>query len=181
MSDSLIHRASGWLSLLNQAGVQVLFWFVVLHLTQRHHLSAWTVALDAVLLLWGLVGLAAMALAGVRLPRLIFGLLSTLSLLLATFSWFYWEYGTTPNFSQPLTHLDSTYFALGTLTTAGTGTFVAKGETAIALQSAQMALNLILTLFVIGVVVARFVPLRRPPIAAPHPKASSNPPPGSAP
>lgn len=161
MDTARLRRLNGRLSLTHQVLVQISFWAAVLLLTQRHHLAAWTIVVDAVLLLWGVLGLAAMALAGVKLPRLILGVLSNLSLLLITFSWFYWEYGNRPNFTQPLTHLDSLYFALGTLTTAGTGDIAAKSETAIGLQTAQMAVGLILTLFVAGVVVARFTPPTR--------------------
>jgi len=153
-----IKRLNGRMSLANQVLVQIVFWLAVVHLTQRHHLAAWTIAVDALLLLWGVLGLAAMALAGVKLPRLVLGLLSTLSLLLVTFSWFYWEYGDTANFTRPLTHLDALYFTLGTLTTAGTGSFAATSQTAVGIQTAQMAVDLTLTLFVAGVVVARFAP-----------------------
>ena len=44
------------------------------------------------------------------------------SLILQLFSYIYWTYGTTKNFSVNLTHFDSFYFALGTLTTVGSGT-----------------------------------------------------------
>jgi hypothetical protein len=46
-------------------------------------------------------------------------LLYMLSLLLQLFSYMYWTYGTTRNFTIRMTHLDSFYFALGTLTHRG--------------------------------------------------------------
>jgi Ion channel len=43
------------------------------------------------------------------------------SVLLVVFSTLYWSYGTSANFSEPLTRLDAIYFSVGTLSTAGTG------------------------------------------------------------
>jgi hypothetical protein len=83
-------------------------------------------------------------------------LLFVFSLLLQFFSYIYWSYGTTTNFNTPLTHLDSLYFALGTLTTAGTGNIVAISETARRLQTLQMVLDLGLVLFAVSLVVARY-------------------------
>jgi Ion channel len=98
---------------------------------------------------------------GATLLILMLGLVSTLSLLLADFSWFYWLYGGVENFTRQLTHLDAVYFAVGTLSTAGTGNLSATSETARAIQAAQMLVDLGLTLFAVGVVVAHFaIPAR---------------------
>jgi hypothetical protein len=75
---------------------------------------------------------------------------------LAFFSALYWSYGTSSNFNVPLTHFDALYFALGTLSTAGTGTINATSELARGLQAAQMTLDLALVVFALGLVVARF-------------------------
>lgn len=116
-----------------------------------------------------------MARTGVGLLRLTFSLVSVVSLLLANFSWYYWEYGGVGNFTRPLTHLDSVYFAVGHPSTAGTGSLSATSETAIALQTAQMVLGLGLALFAFGVVVARYTaPLR----LKPNPPAETNAQPG---
>src|ERR1700733_14173163 len=65
-----------------------------------------------------------------------------ISQLLQFFSFVYWRYGDQTNFNHPLTHLDSFYFAVGTLTTAGTGNISAVSETARRIQTLQMLLGL---------------------------------------
>jgi Ion channel len=148
--------------LAEQFGVQVLFWVVILAQTRRHNLPWWVIGLDIGLLAYNITSLALLARrAGVTLLRLALGLISVLSLLLANFSWFYWEAGGGSNFTAPLTHLDAVYFTVGTLSTAGTGTLSAVSQSARALQTAQMAIDLMLTLFAVSVVVSRFAtPLR---------------------
>lgn len=79
-----------------------------------------------------------------------------LSLELQLFSYMYWSYGTTKGFSAPLSHLDAIYFALGTLTTAGTGNISAISETTRRLQALQMGLDLVLFGFVIALILARY-------------------------
>ena len=83
-------------------------------------------------------------------------LLYTFSLLLQLFSFIYWSYGTTKNFSMNLSHLDSFYFALGTMTTAGTGNISAISESARGLQTLQMALDLVLIGFAVALTLARY-------------------------
>jgi hypothetical protein len=78
------------------------------------------------------------------------------SLLVQFFSYIYWSYGTQENFSRPLSHLDSVYFTIGTLTTAGTGSLNAISETSRGLQTVQMTIDVVLMVFVVGLVVARF-------------------------
>jgi hypothetical protein len=82
-----------------------------------------------------------------------------LSLLLQFFSYAYWTYGTKQNFNISLSHLDSFYFALGTFTTAGTGTISATSETSRGYQTMQMAFDLALVGFVVVVILARYVNL----------------------
>jgi hypothetical protein len=75
--------------------------------------------------------------------------------LLLLFSTLYLQDGTTRNFNYKLSHLDAIYFALGTLSTAGTGNIVAISETARTIQSLQMGVDFGLTALVIGVFVSR--------------------------
>jgi hypothetical protein len=82
-----------------------------------------------------------------------------LSLLLQFFSYAYWTYGTKQNFNVSLSHLDSFYFALGTLTTAGTGSISATSETARGYQALQMGLDIVLVGFVVVVILARYTTL----------------------
>jgi hypothetical protein len=140
---------------------QLVFWW--LNLTQTHRVSVpgELIAIESVLLMYNIASVGFFAWRGATLPLLMLSLVSTLSQLLANFSWFYWLYGGVGNFTKPLTHLDAVYFAVGTLSTAGTGSLSATSETARGIQMAQMLLDLGLTLLVLGVVVARYaVPAR---------------------
>lgn len=83
-------------------------------------------------------------------------LLCLFSLVLQLFSFIYWSYGSTRNFSISLSHLDSFYFALGTLTTAGTGNISAISETARGLQALQMGLDLLFVGIALAIVLARY-------------------------
>lgn len=83
-------------------------------------------------------------------------LLFSSSVLTATFSTLYWNYGTTGNFTEPLTRLDAVYFTVGTLTTAGTGNVSAISQIARGLQTLQMVLDIGFILFAVSLVVAEF-------------------------
>jgi hypothetical protein len=85
-------------------------------------------------------------------------LVVVLSELLWCFAQLYWDYGTTRNFTiaKPLNHFEAIYFAVGTLTTVGTGTIYPKSDTARALQTSQMAVGFALVVFVIGAIAARY-------------------------
>jgi len=76
--------------------------------------------------------------------------------LLEIFTGLYWSYGTSKNFSIPLSHLDALYFALGTLTTAGTGNISAISETSRRIQTAQMGIDFLLIGFIVALLVARY-------------------------
>lgn len=78
------------------------------------------------------------------------------SLVLQLFSYIYWSFGNVKNFSISLSHLDSFYFALGTLTTAGTGDISAISETARGLQTLQMGLDLLFVGIALAIVLARY-------------------------
>jgi uncharacterized membrane protein len=71
------------------------------------------------------------------------------------FSDLYWNVGGGRNFTSPLSHLDSLYFSLGTLTTAGTGNVAAASEAARRIQTIQMLLDLSLAIFAISIVTVR--------------------------
>jgi hypothetical protein len=83
-------------------------------------------------------------------------LVYVVSQLLQYFSYLYWSAGSAGNFNQPLTHLDSLFFALGTLTTAGTGNVVATSEKARLLQTVQMGLDFTLIVFAVGLILIRY-------------------------
>jgi hypothetical protein len=93
-------------------------------------------------------------------PWLTAGFLAyVVSLLLQYFSYIYWSYGSTTNFTIPLSHLDSFYFALGTLSTAGSGNISAISALSRGLQSWQMGLDLVLIGFVAALILARYATL----------------------
>jgi hypothetical protein len=71
-------------------------------------------------------------------------LLNTFCLTTANFGALYWHYGTTRNFNVTMSRVDSIYFALGTLTTAGTGNIAPVSQLARSLVSMQMVLDFIL-------------------------------------
>ena len=71
------------------------------------------------------------------------------------FSDLYWDYGQHGNFNIQLSRLDSIYFTLGTLSTAGTGNIFATSETARAIQSLQMGVDFGYVLLAIGIFVSR--------------------------
>jgi hypothetical protein len=82
-------------------------------------------------------------------------LLNAFLLLIVDFAGFYWRFGTTPNFNVTLSRLDSLYFTLGTLTTAGTGSITPQSQVARGLVSVQMVLDLILIAVALAIAVAR--------------------------
>src|SRR5689334_4087549 len=73
--------------------------------------------------------------------------IQVMSYVLAVFSLLYYAIGTAKNFSSPLSHTDAFYFALGTLSTAGTGNIVAISEDARGLQTYEMLTGIGLVLF----------------------------------
>jgi hypothetical protein len=81
--------------------------------------------------------------------------MSVFFFLVGNFSYVYWSYGSTANFSVSLTRLDAIYFAIGTLTTAGTGNINATSELMRGIQALQMVLDLGLVVVALGVLVAR--------------------------
>ena len=82
-------------------------------------------------------------------------LVNNASLLLAVFSFVYWTHGTTVNFSQNLSHLDALYFAMGTFSTAGTGSVSAKSEWARGIQTLQMGFDVAFVAFGVALLVSR--------------------------
>lgn len=81
---------------------------------------------------------------------------NTFLVLTGGFSWLYWSYGSTANFTVNLSRLDAVYFTLGTLTTAGTGNISATTEASRFIQSLQMVLDLGLMVFAASLLIAKF-------------------------
>jgi hypothetical protein len=77
------------------------------------------------------------------------------ALLLEFFTGLYWTYGTSRNFSVPLSRLDALYFALGTLTT-GTGNIAAISETSRRIQTIQMGIDFLFIGLLVAFAIARY-------------------------
>lgn len=136
---------------------QIVIWSIFLLPFHRHPFGAVGTAFQGVSALIPIAGII-LVVIDKRSSKLLIAviLLIALSTLIQDFSYLYWSDGSTANFNISLTRLDALYFALGTLTTAGTGSINAMSDTARAVQSLQMTLDLILIVFAIGLVIARF-------------------------
>lgn len=127
-----------------------------------------------IIMIWAVVALSAL---GTPI-RLVFVILAgSFLLFVSVFSQLYWDIGETTNFGgTDLSKLDAVYFALGTLTTAGTGNLSATSELSRSLVAVQMVLDIGLTGFAVTVVAARLSERpRTPPATAPSnpPRSSS--------
>jgi voltage-gated potassium channel len=83
-------------------------------------------------------------------------LMNIVSLIFTDFSILYWLCGTNGNFTSTLSRLDAVYFALGTMTTAGTGSIAPDSQLARGLVSAQMAVDFVFLATVVSVAITRF-------------------------
>ena len=98
--------------------------------------------------------------------------------ILASFSYVYWQIGTTANFNIQLTHFDGWYIALGMFTANGTGNIVATSERAREIQTLQMIFDMAIVVFLAGILVARFsegLPSRRRTASRAHHTETANP------
>lgn len=91
-----------------------------------------------------------------RLAVLVIAFIVVVSSILGNFAQIYWGYGTGGNFNEHITRFRAVYFAIGTLSTAGTGNIVAVSTAAQATQMAQQVVDLLLLAFGVGALVARF-------------------------
>ena len=136
-------------------------WFWQFLLTPRAPIPGWYLA-DAIqqIVVGGIAPLIWFCFRRPFRPWLTAFLLAyVVSLLLQLFSYMYWSYGSARNFSVPLSHLASFYFALGTLTTAGTGNVSAISPLSRGLQTWQMGIDLVLIAFVVALILARYASL----------------------
>jgi hypothetical protein len=82
-------------------------------------------------------------------------------LVLLVFSRLYYAYGTPEHFGAELSHGDALYMALGTMTTAGTGTLAPHDALARTITSVQMSVDLAFLTVIVGVGLTLFSPKRR--------------------
>lgn len=120
------------------------------------------VAVFALISVFGVVQLVRAA-RSERLGVLVMAFIVVVSSILGNFAQIYWGYGTGGNFNEHITRFRAVYFAIGTLSTAGSGDIVAVSTAAQATQMAQQVVDLLLLAFGVGALVARFMmPLRAP-------------------
>jgi hypothetical protein len=141
----------GWILVGFVIQVAVWPWFITA--TERGHISVWAIPSIALALVVNLV----LIIISVR-PSDLIGVIpifvSAVLVVIGTFSYFYWEYGTAKEFHINLTHFDAFYFAIGTLGT-GTGNIAAVNTTSRVLQSVQMITDFILIVFIAAVIIGR--------------------------
>ena len=77
-------------------------------------------------------------------------------LITVAFAMLYWAIGTTANFEGGLSRASATYFVLGTLTTAGTGTITLISDLARAFVSVQMIVDLVYVAVALTITVTRW-------------------------
>jgi hypothetical protein len=147
----LWNKEPGWV--LVGLAIQVAVWPWFITATVRGHISAWAIVSIVLALLVNL----ALIIISVR-PSDLVGVIqifvSAVLVVIGTFSYFYWEYGTAKEFHINLTHFDAFYFAIGTLST-GTGNISAISTTSRVLQSVQMITDFILIVFIAAAIFAR--------------------------
>lgn len=160
-----------------EVAVLAVLWAVFL-ITQVHqsvtHAYTLGVLIGAGLLtlfvVWLSVGIVRTATEPTRRPEVTLITVATLVFLvlyvIVLFAWTYWDIGTLTNFGQRLTHIDAIYVSVGTLSTAGTGSISAMSKLARGVQSAQMTIDMVLVVFVGGVVVTRYTAGRQKPRAS---------------
>jgi predicted membrane channel-forming protein YqfA (hemolysin III family) len=107
--------------------------------------------LDVVIIVLAIALIIKSTKPGATVAYLVYGF----SALICLFSQLYWGYGTAGNFSIRLSRGDALYFAIGTLTTAGTGNISATSGIAREIQALQMMLDLALLGFAVALAISR--------------------------
>jgi NhaP-type Na+/H+ or K+/H+ antiporter len=82
-------------------------------------------------------------------------LLATLSIIVVSFATAYYSLRG-HSFNEPLTHIDALYMAVGTLSTAGSGSLGAISQAARGFQTIEMAVGMVAVVFTLSILVARF-------------------------
>lgn len=131
---SIRTRHAGWTTVLNVVSVAVLVAYTVIIATRSRTVPLLFLALRV---------------------------LGTSLWLVLLFTIVYWNIGTAKNFGQSLTHLDATYFTVGTLTTAGTGTISPRSQSARLLVTVQYAVDLVFLAVVLSVFAGRLAAERK--------------------
>jgi len=137
---------------------QLAFWFIFFFVPiPRSHLNNvgyFQFFLEPINIAYSIFMLIKLVQVNARVSILVGTLINVASALIQTFTWFYWQIGTTANFSVGLTRFDSLYFSVGTLS-GGTGNIFATSVLSRSLQTVQTVIDFVFTIFAVGMVVAR--------------------------
>jgi hypothetical protein len=115
-------------------------------------------AFQIVTLALGLIATSAVFVWRVARQRLWQSLILAANLLFLVifgFAFAYYAIGGASEWTAPLTHLDALYVALGTLSTAGTGSIAPVGQGSRGLVSLQMFVDIVVMVLAVGVLVSR--------------------------
>lgn len=137
---------------------QIVMWLAFWTTHKHQSLPDWLTLLylaGAAGAVWQLISLAQKRTSNVA--EVGFMVAGVVNLVLVTFALLYYSAGTGKNFTHPLSHDDAFYFAVGTLSTAGTGNIVATSDTARSLQTWEMLVGMGLVLFGVSAAVARIM------------------------
>jgi Ion channel len=132
--------------------VQGALWFNFFYFSQGTFTGLYVI-IPSVITIIGITYVLISVIRSVSMPETALMLLFGFSSLVGNFSILYWNYGSPVNFTEYLTRLDAVYFAVGTLTTAGTGNVSAVSQLARGLQALQMALDIGFIVFAVALAV----------------------------
>jgi len=139
----------------------ILLYVSQLPIHTRH--AGWTTALNVVSVAV-LVAYTVLIATRSRTVPLLFPALRVLATslwLVLLFTIVYWNIGTAKNLGHSMTHLDATYFTVGALTTAGTGTISPESQSARLLVTIQYAVDLVFLAVVLSVFAGRLAAERK--------------------
>jgi hypothetical protein len=164
-SEIVRHLTSRRALAINEAEVialQLAVWISTMTASHHSGMSTVLIGLGTVGLASGIVLLVIGARHGRHTFRLLRFLVYDASLLIVLFADLYWAYGGGRNFSVPLSHFDSVYFSVGTLSTIGAGNITPLSTPAHAIQMAQMLVDLVFVLIAVTAVTGRLTAYRPP-------------------
>jgi hypothetical protein len=132
-------------------------WGFCLHGREKTDTAATWISVGTSAFLIMLVAIRAATERKMTPAALLVDLIVTFAAFVGSFAYLYYDEGTGRAFSQDLSRLDAVYFAVGTVSTAGTGNINALSEGARATQLAEMLLAMVLVIVAGGFVLVRYM------------------------
>lgn len=149
MSDGLLRR------LVIEGGVAVFLWVGLLTNHKREGNLVFDVAVVALIV--GITILLELRRSRrAVIPEHVVTAAFAVDLLLFLYSGMYWGIGGANNFNHHLTHLDGLYFAIGTLTTVGTGSLYATTDLARGIQLSQEVVDFLVIFVFLALLFGRY-------------------------